>query len=747
MATSLTPRSGKKFPTFSQGLANDPTTRRLWYGIATAHDFETHDGMTEEKLYQKIFASHFGQLAVIFLWTSGNLFHVAWQGNFEQWGKDPLNVRPIAHSIFDPHFGQPAVEAFTRGGASNAVNIAYSGVYQWWYTIGMRTNTDLYNASVFLLLLSALFLFAGWLHLQPKFSPQLAWFKNAESRLNHHLAGLFGVSSLAWTGHLVHVAIPESRGIHVRWSNLLSTMPHPDGLAPFFQGNWSVYAQNADKGSHIFSTSEGSGTAILTFIGGFHPETQSLWLTDIAHHHLAIAVIFIIAGHMYRTNFGIGHSMREILDTHVPPRGGLGKGHKGIFDTLNNSLHFQLGLALASLGTITSLVAQHMYSLPPYAFLAQDFTTQAALYSHHQYIAGFIMCGAFAHGAIFFVRDYDPVQNEGNVLARMLQHKEAIISHLSWVSLFLGFHTLGLYVHNDVMQAFGTPERQILIEPVFAQWIQAAQGKQTYGFEFLLSSQSDAAFGSIAAAKSQSLWLPQWLSAINANDNSLFLTIGPGDFLVHHAIALGLHTTTLILVKGALDARSSKLMPDKKDFGFSFACDGPGRGGTCDISAWDAFYLAVFWMLNTIAWVTFYWHFKHLTIWQGNAAQFDESSTYLMGWLRDYLWLNSSQLINGYNPFGMNSLSVYAWLFLFGHLVWATGFMFLISWRGYWQELIETLAWAHERTPLANLTKWKDKPVALSIVQARLVGLAHFSVGYVFTYAAFVLASTAAKYG
>jgi photosystem I P700 chlorophyll a apoprotein A2 len=48
-----------------------------------------------------------------------------------------------------------------------------------------------------------------------------------------------------------------------------------------------------------------------------------------------------------------------------------------------------------------------------------------------------------------------------------------------------------------------------------------------------------------------------------------------------------------------------------------------------------------------------------------------------MGWLRDYLWLNSSQLINGYNPFGMNSLSVWAWMFLFGHLIYATGFMFL----------------------------------------------------------------------
>jgi photosystem I P700 chlorophyll a apoprotein A2 len=54
------------------------------------------------------------------------------------------------------------------------------------------------------------------------------------------------------------------------------------------------------------------------------------------------------------------------------------------------------------------------------------------------------------------------------------------------------------------------------------------------------------------------------LDAINNNNNSLFFTIGPGDFLVHHAIALGLHTTTLILVKGALDARGSKLMPDKR---------------------------------------------------------------------------------------------------------------------------------------------------------------------------------------
>lgn len=737
-----------KFPKFSQDLAQDPTTRRIWYGIATAHDFESHDGMTEETLYQKIFASHFGHLAVIFLWASGHLFHVAWQGNFEQWIQDPLNVRPIAHAIWDPHFGSAAADAFTQAGASGPVNISYSGVYHWWYTIGMRTNGDLYMGAIFLLVLSAVLLFAGWLHLQPKYSPSISWFKNAESRLNHHLAGLFGVSSLAWTGHLVHVAIPESRGQHVGWDNFLSTLPHPAGLAPFFTGNWGVYAQDPDTAGHVFGTAQGSGTAILTFLGGFHPQTESLWLTDIAHHHLAIAVLFIVAGHMYRTNFGIGHSMKEILSAHNPPKGtpfggGLGEGHKGLYDTLNDSLHFQLGLALASLGVITSLVAQHMYSMPSYAFIAKDFTTQAALYTHHQYIAGFLMVGAFAHGAIFFVRDYDPAANKNNVLARMLEHKEALISHLSWVSLFLGFHTLGLYVHNDVVVAFGSPEKQILIEPVFAQFIQAAHGKALYGFDVLLSNPD-----SMASVASANIPGPHfWLDALNSGANSLFLTIGPGDFLVHHAIALGLHTTTLILVKGALDARGSKLMPDKKDFGYSFPCDGPGRGGTCDISAWDAFYLAMFWMLNTIGWLTFYWHWKHLTLWQGNVAQFNESSTYLMGWFRDYLWLNSSQLINGYNPYGMNNLAVWSWMFLFGHLIWATGFMFLISWRGYWQELIETLVWAHERTPLANLIRWKDKPVALSIVQARLVGLTHFTVGYFVTYAAFLIASTASKFG
>jgi hypothetical protein len=65
----------------------------------------------------------------------------------------------------------------------------------------------------------------------------------------------------------------------------------------------------------------------LTFKGGFHPQTQSLWLTDIAHHHLAIAVLFIIAGHMYRTNFGwTQYEERNFKTTRWKIR----KGHIGL---------------------------------------------------------------------------------------------------------------------------------------------------------------------------------------------------------------------------------------------------------------------------------------------------------------------------------------------------------------------------------------------------------------------------------
>jgi hypothetical protein len=56
------------------------------------------------------------------------------------------------------------------------------------------------------------------------------------------------------------------------------------------------------------------------------------------------------------------------------------------------------------------------------------------------------------------VRDYDPATHVNNNLDRVLRHRDAIISHLNWVCIFLGFHSFGLYIHNDTMRALGRPQ-------------------------------------------------------------------------------------------------------------------------------------------------------------------------------------------------------------------------------------------------------------------------------------------------
>jgi photosystem I P700 chlorophyll a apoprotein A2 len=65
---------------------------------------------------------------------------------------------------------------------------------------------------------------------------------------------------------------------------------------------------------------------------------------------------------------------------------------------------------------VTSLVAQHMYALPPYAFMAKDYTTRRPCTPTTSTSLASLMVGAFAHGAIFLIRDYDPAANKNNVL-------------------------------------------------------------------------------------------------------------------------------------------------------------------------------------------------------------------------------------------------------------------------------------------------------------------------------------------
>jgi photosystem I P700 chlorophyll a apoprotein A1 len=654
-------------------------------------------------------------------------YHGAKFSNYEGWLADPTHIKPSAQVVW-PIVGQGILNGDV-GGGFHGIQIT-SGLFYMWRAAGFTDSYQLYCTAIGGLVMAALMLFAGWFHYHVK-APKLEWFQNAESMMNHHLAGLLGLGSLAWAGHLIHVSLPVNKLLDSGVAPQDIPLPQEyvldagkmaeffpsfaQGLTPFFTLNWGAYSD------------------FLTFKGGLNPVTGGLWLTDVAHHHVAIAVLFIVAGHMYRTNWGIGHSMKEILEAHKGPF--TGEGHKGLYEILTTSWHAQLAINLALLGSLTIIVAQHMYAMPPYPYQAIDYATQLSLFTHHMWIGGFLIVGAGAHAAIFMVRDYDPAKNVNNLLDRMLRHRDAIISHLNWVCIFLGFHSFGLYIHNDTMRALGRPQDMfsdsaIQLQPIFAQWIQhihsLAPGSTA---PHALATASNVFDGATVAVAGK--------VAISA------IPLGTADFLIHHIHAFTIHVTVLILLKGVLYARSSRLIPDKANLGFRFPCDGPGRGGTCQVSGWDHVFLGLFWMYNSLSIVIFHFSWKmqsdvwgtvapdgtvtHVTL--GNFAQ---SAITINGWLRDFLWAQAANVINSYG----SALSAYGIMFLAGHFVFAFSLMFLFSGRGYWQELIESIVWAHNKLNVAPAIQ----PRALSIIQGRAVGVTHYLLGGIVTTWAFFLA-------
>ena len=696
------------------------STNSIFQFIGNIHNLSYNQSvLIGSSLIAKLFTSHFSQLALIFTWISGNLFHLSWSSNYSFWMSNPGRILPISHSVWDPNFGLYANDIFSVGYSEVTSAPSYSGIYNWFCTVGVRSEVDIYTFSFSFEVFAFIFMVLGYLHAIIEESTYFVSsnrslieiiYSSTGYRLNYHIGSLFGTTSVLWSLHIISVSIPVSRGI--------IPFNYSIHFAALFNCDWINFSTRQDGPTHIYGSFESSGTSVLTFIGGINSTTGALYLSDIAHHHLSLGILLLWVSHLYSSIYrALGHRLRDLSVSQ-------GSGFYPIASFLQiRSLDLELSISLVAVSQASAYTAQHMYSLSPYVYLSLDYVSVLALYSHHIWISSFCLIGAMVHGSLFLIRDYHLVGTHfsGDLVYRILSHKACIVSHLSWVSLWLGFHTLLIYAHNDAVSAFGEPEKQLSIEPIYGQLIQEFSGKSIYGTTLI----------------------KQIGSAYYQGIESSFLPIGPSDLLAHHAIALGLHTTVLVLIKGALDSRGSKLISDKLQLGYSYPCDGPGRGGTCDISSWDSMYLAFFWIFNSVAWTLFYFQWKHLSLWQNNIASFNEIGAYLMAWFRDYLWFNSSPLIRGYSVIGSNDISVWAWTFLAAHLCWATGFMFLISWRGYWQELIDSILWSHTVTPIVS-DIWNGSdytPIALSIVQARFIGLVHFSVGFIVTYASFVIAS------
>jgi len=174
--------------------------------------------------------------------------------------------------------------------------------------------------------------------------------------------------------------------------------------------------------------------------------------------------------------------------------------------------------------------------------------------------------------------------------------------------------------------------------------------------------------------------------------------------MIHHIHAFQIHVTVLILLKGFLFARNSRLIPDKANWA-SGSLRWSWTGGTCKYQV-GTMCSCLFWMFNTIAIAVYHFSWKMQSdVWgtidaDGNIAHitggnFAQSANTINGWLRDFQWAQAAQVIS---PTGHRSQLI---LFLGAHFVWAFSLMFLFSGRGYWQELIESIVWAHNKLKVA----------------------------------------------
>ena len=213
---------------------------------------------------------------------------------------------------------------------------------------------------------------------------------------------------------------------------------------------------------------------LLTFLGGLNSKTLSTYLTDLAHHHVAMGIFFAWSRHVYLSFFkGFAHRLRDVFFVN---------GNSGLMILFHGkSVDLQLSLAYGGSCVITSVVAQDIYSLSPYLYWIYDTLSLISNYVHHSWIASSLMMGSFVHCSLFLIRDSTKtgLQIRG-VVYRVLELKATILSHFCWLCLWIGFHFLCLYIHNDTIAAFGEQDKQLLIEPVFGQLLQGSSGKAFY---------------------------------------------------------------------------------------------------------------------------------------------------------------------------------------------------------------------------------------------------------------------------
>lgn len=285
--------------------------------------------------------------------------------------------------------------------------------------------------------------------------------------------------------------------------------------------------------------------------------TYTLTLTTL--HHLSLGLISL-------TPTSPSHLHLKVYNTI----------HLDFLQHTSTSWHTQLSTYLTTLGS-SSIASTHHLLLSSHPHLSSTYPTHLSIFCHHQWIGSLLTLESSAHTSI---QSLQHLPTGVNTLTTILQHHHTIITHLTWLNISLSSHTLTPYLHNNTYNTLGRAE------DIFHD-----NSTHLYPPTNTLSHPI-------------STYIPTPLYTSPSQE------IGTADFLVDHIHAFSLHLTVLIILKAISHTRTSRLISDKLDLGFHYPCDGPARGGTCQISPWDHLFLSPSWMYNLLDVLLFHYFWK-----------------------------------------------------------------------------------------------------------------------------------------
>ena len=209
---------------FNKALSKGPkTTTWIWNLHSDAHDFDMQYKRPHATLAKlasgpglrphaavitrKVFSSNLAHLSLVFFWISYMHFHGAYFSNYDIWLKDPKHYLPSAHNVWSL-IGQDILNS-DIGNYFQGIHIT-SGIFQLWRSEGIITQIHLKYATCASLIGTIISCSGSYFHMHISWSTR-RFYKKFKCLSIHHLSVLFGLSSISWCGHQIHISVPPNR--------------------------------------------------------------------------------------------------------------------------------------------------------------------------------------------------------------------------------------------------------------------------------------------------------------------------------------------------------------------------------------------------------------------------------------------------------------------------------------------------------------------------------------------------------